>query len=277
MRRRLLGDDHIGVAITTSNLGVNLYQQGDLENAIRVLEDALQLFRSILGPDHQRALIAQSNLATIQSVAGDQAAAAALHRDILERRKRVYGPRHASVAHSMMLLANTLTRLGEVAETEQLLTDALAIQRETGARLDDQATTLRNLGEVLRRQNRVSDALARFTEAVGLMRAAGTDTTSEMSLMLAHQAAAHNRLGNRSAAERGFRDALNVATRALGPNHLRTLEFRIALAEFLASTERRAEARAHLPAIDSALTALKLPANHALRARAERVRTRSVS
>jgi tetratricopeptide (TPR) repeat protein len=267
-----LGDDHIGVAITTGNLGVSLYQMGDLENALRTLEEALALFRNILGPDHPRTLVVQSNLATIQSAAGADSAAVRQHRDILERRKRLFGERHASVAHSMTLLANALLRVGESVEAEQLLAGGLEIQRETGARLDDMAATLRMIGGIKRGQNRHAEALADYTNAVALLREAGADTTPEMALLLGYQAATQNRLGNKIAAERGFRAALGVSEKSLGNNHSRTIELRIALVEFLLAAKRVTEAHSHLPEIERALGAINAPADHPLRRRAERAR-----
>jgi serine/threonine-protein kinase len=272
MRRRLLGDDHIGVAITTSNLGVSLYHMGNVENGIRTLEEALALFRNILGPDHPRTLVVQSNLATIQTAAGKDSAAVRQHRDILERRRRLFGERHASVAQSMVLLATALLRVGDSAEAEKLLTDGLEVQRETGARPDDIAATLRLVGGIRRGQNRHAEALADYTAGVSLLRAAGADTTPEMALLLGYQAAMQNRLGNKAAAEEGFRLALRVAEKSLGPEQYRTIELRIALVQFLLAEKRVPEARTHLIEAERALGAINAPPEHPLRRLAERAR-----
>jgi serine/threonine-protein kinase len=271
MRRRLLGANHIGVAISTSNLAVTYYQKGDIENAVRTSESALELFRNILGPDHQRTLTVQSNLATMHSVAGNQDAAILQHRDIVERRVRLYGPRHLSVANSMMMLAHALLNGRHNTEGEQLLVNALAIQREAGARADDIAVTTRMLGELKARARRYDEALPYFTEALGVLRAAGADANIEVARLLGMQAATHDALGNRTAAERGFREAIRVSLRAVGPNHARTIEQRLSLAELLHRSRRTAEARSLLAEIQRALEAAKLPHNHPLRTRAARV------
>ncbi len=87
MRRRFLGEAHVGVPTTMSNLAVVLYRMGDLDGAVDMSRQALARFRKILGPDHQRTLIVQSNLAAMESTRGDHAAAAREHRELLERRK----------------------------------------------------------------------------------------------------------------------------------------------------------------------------------------------
>jgi serine/threonine-protein kinase len=271
MRRRLLGEDHIGVAISTSNLAVAYYQKGDMENAVRTSESALDLFRNILGPDHQRTLNVQSNLATMHSVAGNQDAAILQHRDILERRTRLYGSRHLSVANSKMMLAHALLSGRQNAEGEQLLLDALAIQREAGARAHDIAVTTRMLGELKARARRFDEALSYFTEALGVLRTAGADANSEVALLLGKQGYMHEALGNRTAAERGFREAIRVSLRAVGPDHARTIEQRISLVELLLRSGRSAEARTLLPEIQRALEAMKAPIDHPLRVRAARV------
>ena len=130
MRLRLLGEDHMGVAVSTSNLAVTLYSAGDLEGAVGAGEDALERFQRILGPDHQRTMMAETNLAAMYGARGDNEAAAGEHRRILERRRRLFGERHASVATSMMMLANTLAPLDRLDEAERLAAGAVEIQRE---------------------------------------------------------------------------------------------------------------------------------------------------
>ncbi|MGH7555500.1 MAG: protein kinase domain-containing protein, partial [Longimicrobiales bacterium] len=171
MRRRLLGDEHIGVAIATSNLSVALYRDGEIAGGVREGRAALDLFRRVLGPDHQRTITVQANLAAMQGGEGDHEGAAREHRDILERRKRLFGARHPTVAASLTLLANDLMRLGRDAEAEPLLVEALAILRSAqGARPIDVAATLRVLGDIKARGGRNLEALRDFRAGLTTLR-----------------------------------------------------------------------------------------------------------
>ncbi|MEN8162109.1 MAG: serine/threonine-protein kinase, partial [Myxococcota bacterium] len=206
MRLRLLGEDHVGVAISTSNLAVALYSSGDLEGAVRAGEDALERFQSALGPDHQRTMMAETNLAALHGARGDGDAAARVHRAIIERRKRLFGERHASVATSMMMLANTLAPMGELEEAERFAAGAVEIQREaSGVRRDELAWTWRVLGAIKARAGRPADALPDYDESLALLRATVGEAHEQVALVLSLRASAHEALGDTEAAERDYR------------------------------------------------------------------------
>ncbi len=276
MRRRLLGEEHLGVAIALSNLGLAQYHLGDFDSAIRTNEEALALLRSIVGPDHQRTMIAETNLAALHTVRGDHESAARLHRDLLERRRRQFGPRHASVAVSATMLANALVSLGGNEEAERLLEEAVAIQREaSGVRREDLAATLRVLGGVQTRLGRHEAALARFAEGLEIMRVLVGDTHEEIATLLVYSAAARDQLGQSARADADFREATRVADASLGDTHRSTLTMRLMHVEFLIRQRRHAEAGAALDAVDRALEQAGLSTDDPLRERARRARASS--
>jgi serine/threonine-protein kinase len=254
MRRRLLGDEHLGVPIAMSNLAVVLHNKGDRDGSARNAEASFDLFRRILGPDHQRTLIVQTNLATFMSLRGDHEGAARQHRDILERQRRLFGARHVSIPVSLTLLANQLMALGQLEESEALLAEAVGIQREHGNRADHIANALRVLGTVKQRAGRHADAVADFTAAIELLRPLNA-AYEELAYVLGLRGSSHARLREFDLAERGFREATAVAEQALGPSHGRTLQMRLALVDLLAGQQRIGEARTELDDIERLLAA----------------------
>jgi tetratricopeptide (TPR) repeat protein len=214
VRRRLGREDNLGIAITTSNLSVVLYRRNDLEGATAMAENALDLLRRTLGGDHQRTLVVQSNLAAFQSVRGDHEGSAAQHRDILERRIRLFGSRHASVAYSRTMLANELVLLEDYPAAEQLLVDALDVQREAGITDAAVMSTLRVLGDTRRATGRDDAALANYDEALAAARSLLGDAHSDVASLHARRATQLERLGRMDEAARAWDDALGVAERA---------------------------------------------------------------
>ncbi|HEX7117700.1 MAG TPA: serine/threonine-protein kinase [Longimicrobiales bacterium] len=243
MRRRLLGDGHVGVAVTTSNLAVVLYRQGDLDGAAAMAADAVETFRRALGDDHQRTLIALGNLAVFNGMREDHQGAAEAWDRILRRHRRVLGERHAQTAYAMMMRANHLARLGRAADAEPLAREALAIHREVlGARHERTARSLRVLGDIERALGRPDSALARFDEALGIARAALGDAHQEVAILQLRIARAHDALGAAVEADAAYREAVRVFTRALGAGHYLTADAALSRLEFLAARGRTAEA-----------------------------------
>jgi tetratricopeptide (TPR) repeat protein len=192
-----------------------------------------------------------------------------LYRDILERRRRHLGPRHPSVAANATLLANALTTLGQNAEAEQLLEEAVSIQREA-MRREHRVSTLRVLGVVRARTGRYQEALVAFTEALAVMRALVGEDHREIAILLKQSAGAHERLARLDTAEREFRQAVRVADRALGANHSVAIEMRLSLIEFLIRRARLAEGRQLAAAVERALEAARIGSEDPLRQRLER-------
>ncbi len=272
MRLRLLGEEHVGVAITSSNLAVSLFRGGDMDGAVAAGEAALERFQRILGPDHQRTTIVETNLAAMHTYRGDHDAAARMHREILERRKRLFGARHASVAVSMVMLANVLVTRNELAEAEALASEALAIRRERSARPDDIASGHRVLGSIKARAGRHSEALHEYEAALTVLRRTVGEAHEEVGGTLALAAASHAALGDQARAQRAYREAAAVYARSLGANHARTIEVRLALVELLLRSGRSGDAAVPLADAERGIEASGLPADHPLRRQAEATR-----
>lgn len=274
MRRRLLGDGHVGVAVTTSNLAVVLYRRGDLDGAAATAAEAVEAFRRALGDDHQRTLIALGNLAVFNGLREDHRGAADAWERILRRHRRVLGERHAQTAYAMMMLASHLTRLERYAEAEPLAREALDIHGEAlGPRHERMAQNLRVLGDIERALGRPDSAHARYVRALDIVRETRGPTHQEVATLRLREAQILNHRGDDAAAEAAYRDAVATYTAALGAGHFLTVDASLYLLEFLAARGRDAEAAALAAELGPAVDSLdaRFPA---LRERLEAVRER---
>jgi serine/threonine-protein kinase len=252
MRRRLLGDRHIGVAITTSNLAAVLYAHGDLEAAVRTAEAALLRFRESLGPDHRRTLIVSQNLAAMRSSWGDPEGASHWHRQILDRNAQRLGDNHPTVAYNRTLLANDLRVTGSIEEAESLA--ARAAQDLDTAFPDghrDAVIARRVLGDIRTQLGLTDLALADFRAGLSTAERVLGHRNAETAILLGRIALLLDAKGQHRPAARGFQDAALAATDALGPDHTTSLELRLQWLEFLIRTNDLAPARMRLAELDS--------------------------
>ncbi|MGH7470970.1 MAG: tetratricopeptide repeat protein, partial [Longimicrobiales bacterium] len=273
MRRNVLGDQNVGVAITTSNLSVVLYRQGNLNSAAVMAESALVAFRRILGDDHPRTFTVQSNLAAMWAAAGDHARAALVFREILQRRQRLLGPRHPLVGFAMTSLAAELIAERNLAEAESLLQNAIDIQRTaTGTTPDQLAASLRIMGDLQRRANRPQQALIFSGEALRLARQIYGDHHRVVAELYHGIAEAYLLMGQPTRAETELRASARISQRALGPSHASTIRVQLRLADVLLQQGQKAQAERQITAIDGWLAASTLPADHPFRKRAQELR-----
>lgn len=239
MRRNTRGDA-LGTAITTSNLSVVLYRNGEIPAAIAAGESALKQLQASVGDDHARTTIVQSNLASMQSALGNHQAAAAQHHAIIARRIRLFGAAHPSVASSLTLLANELAAdTATIAGADSLLERALVIQRGPDGNSDDQALTLRVRGDVERKTGRYEAAMRDYQAALELTKRTVGPSHERVAVLLARTAETLAAQGDTARARENQQAAVQTAIRSLGPKHKRTLELEAALARYSAALPLR--------------------------------------
>lgn len=103
------------------NLGVMYLMTGRQEEALRLIEQALDLKERLYGQGDSRIYGSMENLTNLYAQAGDDAALERLYRRMLAIRKREYG------AESVMLLY-TLTRYGKLLERNNRQAEADSVQ-----------------------------------------------------------------------------------------------------------------------------------------------------
>ena len=245
------------------NLG--LYDQ-----AVPLLQEALESRRAVLGPDHPDVAATLNHLANLLADKGDYATAETLHREALAIRRNRLGNESAEVATSLTNLANVIRQKGDYPAAEAMFREALALNRKVlGDGHLEVATSLNNLAIVLaQRGNPEAEAL--FREALALRR----------RLLGSHHPDVANGLNNLASmlyekkeyreAEALHREALAMWRTLLGNENPRVGVSLIGLAETLWSEQRPAEAE---PLAREALAIFRktLPGGHPYIAVAESV------
>ena len=164
---RSLGPRHVEVAEVLSNIGRLLMDQGRYIDAEPLTERAAGIMIQSVDEDHFQRIACEINLASCQSSLGRHDSAIAAYRSTLERFSRLLGEEHQATARVKSLLAQSLQRRGDLEEAEQLLSEALIVQRDGGSKLN-QADSLIGLGSVQRDLNQASRAEPSLREGLAL-------------------------------------------------------------------------------------------------------------
>ena len=101
-------------------------KRGALDDAERVMRDALDRHLVVLGPDHPSTLIATNNLARVVLDLGRAAEAEAMYEDMLPRAHRTLPAGHPPLASFRTGHGLTLAALERFAEAERELETAAA-------------------------------------------------------------------------------------------------------------------------------------------------------
>ncbi len=132
---------------------------GLFDQAVPLLEQALDGRRELLGAEHEETAGSQANLAFLLWQQGRFAEAVPLFERSLETRRRLLGPEHPDVADSLSGLGIVYWNLGRYSDAEPLCARALEIrERALGADHPKVATSLDNLAIVYKDQQRLDEA-----------------------------------------------------------------------------------------------------------------------
>jgi tetratricopeptide (TPR) repeat protein len=173
--RQLFGQNHTNVALALHNVGVALYGQGRLPEALSYLRDAVAMQRNLLGDDSLAVAASLNDLASVLRAQGEMA--------------------EAEAANRQAVLINWAARApAQMAEAEDLNRQSLAIRRKLGDKeAPELITSLGNLALILHRRGKLDEAEVLFREALGNLRTlCGNDPSKEIStlgLILQHLAA----------------------------------------------------------------------------------------
>ncbi len=162
---RRLGSEHVEVAEVLSNIGRVLMDQGRYIDAEPLTQRAAEIMMSSVDEDHFQRIACEINLASCQSSLGRLDEAIDGYRSALQRFDRLLGGTHLATARVKSLLAQTLHRRGDLGGAEQLLVEALQVQREGGIGLN-LADSLVSLGAVWNDQGRAEEAVSPLLEGL---------------------------------------------------------------------------------------------------------------
>jgi tetratricopeptide (TPR) repeat protein len=194
--------------------------RGELDAAIRLHEQALELRERILGPEHPDVATTRSNLALVVADTGDLARARRLHEDALASRERALGPEHPNVASSLDNLGGVARALGEHETARALHERALGIwERTVGPDHPGVAVSLSSLAVVhLRLGDRAAATRAAERALAIRERALGLEHP-DVAMTLDVLASLRWSAGRRDEAIAMSERSLAIRQQALGPTH----------------------------------------------------------
>jgi serine/threonine protein kinase/Flp pilus assembly protein TadD len=271
IRRKLLGTEHVDVAVTVSELGRVYRNSGDAERAEPFVAEALRIRRKIFGEDNTETATTENDLALVQWDEGKLSDAAALLRQSLAVHRKVFGEEHAGTARVMNNLAVITEDIGDLSAAESLFRRALEIRRKVlDEKHPDIANSLVKLSNALREQGKYDEAAASLREALEILRPTPGDERPITAECIASLAGVYLAQGQASAAEPLVRQALEIRRRAFREGNWQIASAESLLGAVLTALGRYAEAE---PLLLEAQRVLKdIPGRQAKAARENRDR-----
>ncbi|MEA2559656.1 MAG: eukaryotic-like serine/threonine-protein kinase [Acidobacteriota bacterium] len=160
--------DRAGMAEALTHAANVRFDQGELAEASRLYQEALDTYRAIGNRGAEAGAL--NNIAVVLRSQGDLDRASQLYEEVLAISREI-GSR-AGEAYALNNLAGVLLRRGRLDEAGRLFEQALAIRREQGDK-SGEAYALDNLGVALRRKGDLAGARHRHDLALRLRKETG--------------------------------------------------------------------------------------------------------
>jgi len=226
-------------------IGRTYQRMGQLDQALPVLERAVDLGRRKLGPEHVRLAHSLNELGALYREQSDLARAEAILRESLAMRRRLLGSMDKDVAVTLVELSWVLQNRGADQEAEPLAREALAIRRQIfGDEHRETATSKNELGLLLWRRGAFAEATVMFrdnletsTRLLGGDHAHVATSKNNLALVLRDQ-------GQLAEAEALLREARAADLRVFGTDNVEGVNSLHNLATTIELQGRLAEAQA---------------------------------
>ncbi|MFO7550060.1 MAG: toll/interleukin-1 receptor domain-containing protein [Haliea sp.] len=234
-RLKRFGPEDPSVAKAIEELGLNQFDQGNLEQAELRLREALDLRWRILGEEpHPHLAENLNNLALVVMTAGNYDEAESLYRDALAMNRRLYGESHPEVALSLGELGGMYRNQGNLPKAEASYREALAMQRDLlGDEHPEVARLMSSLAFIYHDKGSLDEAMALSTAALEIQRKILDDGHPNIGSTLAVLGRWQMEAGDLTVAESRLREALVIQQAALTPDHPDLAITRVDLAEVL--------------------------------------------
>jgi serine/threonine-protein kinase len=219
-KRQLLGDDHLDVARTITNLTQVLGERGEIEAAETLTREALAIRRRHYGAEHAEIAESLNDLAFLARAKGEVETAEALYREALAMRRKLLGNDDLYTASSLSNLAVLLSNKGDLVAAESLYREALqALRKSYGDDHPDVALTLNNLGSLLREKGDYAASERAHREALAIRVKLHGEEHLFVSLSMHNLAATLKEKGEVAEAEALWRRSLAMRRRLLPAGH----------------------------------------------------------
>ena len=196
-------------ATLMKTMGAVYTSLGLYEQAVGLLETALDLGRDIYGDRHLEIAHTEAALGNVLMLKADYETARGYFESALDIRKELLGDEHVDTARSVYDFADFLGRMGEFAAAEPLLRDALATQRRLlGDTNPEVAQTLESLALNLYDQGKYDEPVPIMREAVSMRRQLHGETHPDLAEAVNNLGFLLGEIGEYRESEQLFREAL---------------------------------------------------------------------
>jgi len=199
---------------------LQLYQQGQYDQAIPLALEALRLRERALGPDHPDVASSLNNLAALYQAMGAYSQVEPLYQRALKIVEARLGPDHPYVATSLNNLAALYQAMGAYGQAEPLYQRALKIREaKLGPDHPYVATSLNNLAELYKAMGAYGQAQPLYQRALKIREAKLGPDHPDVANSLNNLAALYQAMGAYGQAKPLYQRALKIVEAKLGPDH----------------------------------------------------------
>ena len=197
-----------------------LYQQGQFNQAVILVKQALELAQSIYQGDHPNIATSLNNLAFLYQSQGKLSEAEPLYQQALAIWQRLFEGDHPDLALSLNNLAFLYQSQGKLSEVEPLYQQALVMrQRLFQGDHPDVAQSLNNLAFLYKSQGKLSQAEPLVQQALAMKQRLFKGDHPDLALSLNNLASLYESQGKLSQAEPLYRQALAMFQRLFEGDH----------------------------------------------------------
>jgi serine/threonine protein kinase/tetratricopeptide (TPR) repeat protein len=169
--KALLGSEHSETIDCTARLAGSYQFAGQMDISVRLFEQVLEKRRTILGPTHPKTLYAMHHLAMNYADVGRLEESLALHASLLELLRATIGPNNELPTWPMRTFAQACQLAGKLDRAEELLSEALTIDRKSNDSVGGRSGTANTLGWLalnlsLQQRYEAAEPLAREAVAI---------------------------------------------------------------------------------------------------------------
>ncbi|WP_204152063.1 tetratricopeptide repeat protein [Leptolyngbya sp. CCY15150] len=199
---------------------IQLYQQGQYDEAIPLAQQALDIRETALGENHLYVATSLNNLAELYRAQGNYAAAEPLFQQSLAIRETALGENHPDVATSLNNLANLYLDQGNYAAAQPLLEHSLSIYETTfESNHSEVASILNNLATLYHDQGDYISAELLYQRSLFIYETAFQANHPNMARVLNNLGGLYQDQGNYAAAEISYQQSLALLQASVNVNH----------------------------------------------------------
>ncbi|MFZ4574744.1 MAG: protein kinase domain-containing protein [Phycisphaerales bacterium] len=215
-----LGPTHMGTLNSRFNLAVATEAEDPSASLAEYIETTVML-RSVVPPGHPALAAPLNNSAVLfLRFKQDPAAAEPLATESLAVRRKAYPQGHVDLVASLDLLGSIKRKLGAFEESERLYREAWEMDHRLFPDGRTYSGTIRhNHANVLRDLKRFDEALAEHDAAISLIDSFTPGAARDRAFIRSARAKTLQTMGRTADAIAGLKDAIEIATAGLPPDH----------------------------------------------------------